>query len=133
MRMKISILLFIGLGLMFNNSCRKKEASCSSYVKSATSYVDGPTTGQVNQDINITIHSSGPDGCTQTSGAKFTETVDRQTRTIQVMAKHEGCVCTLQVVDVQSIYTFKASQPGIYTLKFLGYGDQYVEHVITVR
>ena len=46
------------------------------------------------------------------------ETVDGNTRTIKVLAKYEGCICTQDIPERQGLYTFAPAQSGTYTLKF---------------
>lgn len=137
MGMKFSILLLIGLGLMFNNSCRKKDANCDVPVfsPSPVSHVEGANTAQVNQEIPLTVYSQGASGCSYPSDAQIKETIDGFSRTVQILSKSNGCdiICPAVIINVTTIYKFKASNPGIYTLKFLEYNNEYVEHVITVQ
>lgn len=131
MKPKITIFLLIGLTLILNHSCKKKTTECVSYEQTAVSLIQGPETGQINQEIQLTVISSGYNGCAQSG--KFQEDIDESIRTIKLLLRYEGCYCTQAFIEVATLYTFKTSQQGVYTLRFLGADDQYVEHVITVE
>lgn len=49
----------------------------------------------------------------------FDETVDGNTRTIKVLAKYVGEICTMDLPLRETTYTFNPTVPGTYTLKFL--------------
>ena len=99
-------------------SCNKTQDNdqCLSYIKASIIKVEGPNKGTVNQEINFTVSFGCSNGCGQFGN--FEQTSDNDTTTINVIAKYEGCNCTLDAPIRQTIYKFKATQTGTYYLKF---------------
>lgn len=136
MRTKFAILILMGLILVLNNFC-KKDVNCDfpKYSPSPVTYVEGANIAQINQEISLTVSSHGASGCSYPSDAQIKETISGFSRTVQILSKSNSCdtVCPAVIIAVTSIYKFKASQAGVYTLKFLSYNNGFVEHVITVQ
>ncbi|MBS1752883.1 MAG: hypothetical protein R2765_12490 [Ferruginibacter sp.] len=114
-------------------SCDKTpdDNKCLSYTQAPVTKVEGPNTGNVNQDINLIVSFGCFNGCGQFG--KFEQTSDGDTTTINVIAKYEGCICTQDAPIRQTTYKFKATQPGIYFLKFLQTEKAYLTDTIQIQ
>lgn len=128
-----SILTSFGFSILVLFGCNKTQGDkeCLSYAKAPVTKVEGPQTGLVNQDINLTVSFSCFNGCGQFGN--FDQTSNGNTTTIQVNAKYEGCICTQDVPIRQSIYKFKATQAGTYYLKFFQTENTYLIDTIRVQ
>ena len=115
------------------SSCNKTQDDnkCLSYIKAPVIKVEGPNTGLVNQDINLTVSFGCFNGCGQFEN--FEQTSNGDTTTINVIAKYEGCLCTQDVPIRQATYKFKVTQTGTYYLKFLQTGKTYLTDTIRVQ
>jgi len=123
----VSLIIFILPGCYKTNN----DDKCISYTIAPVTDVQGPATGSVNQEINLTVLFTCFNGCGQFGN--FEQVTAGNTTTIQVVAKYEGCICTQDVPTRGSIYTFKASQTGTYYLKFLQSGNNYITDTITIQ
>lgn len=63
----------------------------------------------------------------------FEETVDGNTRTIKVIAKYEGCVCTEDIPLRDTVYSFNPTAPGTYTLKFVQEDNTFITETVVVE
>lgn len=63
----------------------------------------------------------------------FDETIDGNTRTIKVIAKYEGEICTMDVPLREATYTFDPVTAGTYTLKFLMEDGTYQTETFVVQ
>ena len=115
------------------SSCNKTQDDnkCLSYIKAPVIKVEGPNTGLVNQDINLTVSFGCFNGCGQFGN--FEQTSNGDTTTINVIAKYEGCLCTLDAPLRQTTFKFKVTQTGTYYLKFLQTGKTYLTDTIRVQ
>ena len=115
------------------SSCNKTQGDnkCLSYIKAPVIKVEGPNTGLVNQDINLTVSFGCFNGCGQFGN--FEQTSNGDTTTINVIAKYEGCLCTLDAPLRQTTFKFKVTQTGTYYLKFLQTGKTYLTDTIRVQ
>ena len=115
------------------SSCNKTQDDnkCLSYIKAPVIKVEGPNTGLVNQDINLTVSFGCFNGCGQFGN--FEQTSNGDTTTINVIAKYEGCLCTQDVPIRQATNKFKVTQTGTYYLKFLQTGKTYLTDTIRVQ
>ncbi len=107
----ISLLLFV----IF--SCSKEtENNCVENRIAYVSSINSATTGKVNENINIEVSFGVNNGCG--NFGKFIETQNGNTKTIEVEARYEGCVCTLDAPTRKTNYVFKTQNSGNYILKF---------------
>ena len=115
------------------SSCNKTQDDnkCLSYIKAPVIKVEGPNTGLVNQDINLTVSFGCFNGCGQFGN--FEQTSNGDTTTINVIAKYEGCLCTQDAPLRQTTFKFKVTQTGTYYLKFLQTGKTYLTDTIRVQ
>lgn len=94
--------------------------------------VEGPSTGQVNQDIAITAYVMLAGNCSGVE--RFVETTSSNTQTIRVNTYTDTCVaCTNNYIESPTVYTFKTNKPGTYYLKFASFNDQYITDTLVVR
>lgn len=129
----ICIILAAFIVLIFPVSCNKDDigTDCFAYSNAHITEVKGLNSTSVNQEIELTIAYYFYNGC-----GKF-ERLDSfsngNTTTVSIVGKYEGCVCPDILVGGQKVYTFKASQPGMYTLNFLQPNKSILVYTITVN
>lgn len=125
-----TFLTFISVCLL---SCDKTQDDnkCLSYTQAPVTKIEGPNTGNVNQDINLIVSFGCFNGCGQFG--KFEQTSKDDTTTINVIAKYEGCICTQDAPIRQTTYKFKATKSGTYFLKFLQTEKAYLTYTIQIQ
>ncbi len=116
---KIFILVF-QICILFGCTADKKptenpDTDCVSTVVAPVSEVVVPAVAQVGQNIEIIITYWITSGCG--NFLKFEETNVGNQKTIKVIAKYGGCVCTLPVFELQTVYNFVPTSAGIYTIR----------------
>ena len=113
-------------------SCNKtSDNNCLSFTNASVTKVEGPKTGLVNQDINLSVYFTCINGCGQFGRIEQNSKAD--TTIINVIAKYEGCVCTDVLLTKQTTYKFTATKIGTYYLKFWQTEKNYLTDTITVR
>lgn len=86
-----------------------------------------PTADMMGYAYRVMFHCSN--GCGNFDS--FQETVNGNTRTIKVLAKYEGCICTQDIPERNGVYIFNPTVAGTYTLKFdKGDGTYITETVV---
>lgn len=124
----ISITLF---GLLISCSDDDNENEC---ISSNTEYVisiNSPTTGVVNETINIEVNFQVFNGCG--GFGKFIETQNGNSRVIEVEAKYVGCICT-QDAPIRTVnYEFTASSIGDYELNFKSSPTEFITANLTIN
>ena len=111
--------------------CKKQEAKCLLLTTAVVTDVTGPNTALVNQEIDLTAHYYLGNGCGRFEDLEATS--NGNTTIISLNAKYEGCICTDVLISGQANYKFKASQAGVYYLKFLQPNQAYFTDTITVN
>lgn len=109
----------------------KVKEECVSYRQAPALSVQGPATGRVDEAVPLTVSFGASNGCGQFS--RFIETGSGTTRTVQVQARYVGCICTEIAPMLQTTYTFKAAQPGVYEIKFWKADNSFLTHTVTVQ
>lgn len=109
----------------------KVKEECLTYRQAPTISVEGPSTGRVDEAVPLTVSFGAINGCGQFS--RFIETGSGTTRTVHVQARYAGCICTQVAPTLQTTYTFKAAQPGVYEIKFWKADNSFLTHTITVQ
>lgn len=127
MKKKHIILLFpivlFGLLISCNNDDDKENECMLSKTEYVTS-INSPTTGMVNETINIEVNFNVFNGCG--GFGKFIETQNGNSRVIEVEANYVGCICT-QIVILNTVnYEFTASNAGDYELKFKSSPTEFI-------
>ena len=139
MKNLLSILFFtiMTFGL---SSCNKddetkeKKIEENQCIYSETAYVisaNSLDTGSVSQSINIEVNFGVNNGCGHFG--RFIETQSGNTRTIEVEAKYDGCICTLDAPIRTVNYGFIPTQTGNYELKFKSSPTEFITIYITVN
>lgn len=117
--------------LAFSNCDKNHENKCLSYTRAQVIEVVGPNMAPVNQETDLTVNYYLVNGCGQFESLESTS--NGNTTIISLIAKYEGCICTAIILGGQTIYKFKATQTGIYYLKFLQPDKTYLTDTITVN
>ncbi len=110
-----------------------KENSNDTCVEEEFAYatnVQAPSTGTINQDVEIEIDFNIKNSCGNFNG--FKESAQGNSRIIRVSTLYEGCRC-LQVVEKKTAtYIFNTSVPGDYELKFVSAEGDYIVVELTI-
>jgi hypothetical protein len=126
----ISTILLVSI--FIQQGCSKtQDNKCLSFIKAPVTKVEGPNTGAINQDLNLTVSFGCFNGCGQFGN--FEQTSNNDTTTINVIAKYEGCGCTQDAPIRQSTYKFKATKSGTYYLKFWQAEKGYLIYTIQIN
>ncbi len=125
----ISMMIF-GLSISCNNDDDKDEECISNQTEYITSVVS-PNTGNVNQIMNIEVKFGVINGCGGLG--KFIETNNGNTRTIEVEAKYEGCICTDDMPIRTVNYEFIPTNSGDYELKFKSSPTEFITVNLTIN
>jgi hypothetical protein len=122
----ISLLLFVVF------SCSKEqENNCVENKIEYVSSINSPSTGTVNENINIEVSFGVNNGCG--NFGKFIETQNGNTKTIEVEARYEGCVCTMDAPTRKTNYVFKTQTSGNYILKFKSSSTEFITANLTIN
>jgi hypothetical protein len=132
---KTNHFFFLSLLLLMNilQGCSrsKDENNCVSNSKLEVIKAEGPHIGTVNQEISFAITYGIANGCGQFD--HYEQSVSGNTTTIAVIGKYTGCVCTEIYQEMQSPYTFKAANVGIYYLEFFHDVNTVVKDTIVIQ
>jgi len=113
-------------------NCRKKqEDTCVSNTTAQVTKVSGPRTISVNQEAALSVDYYLFNGCGNFENIQSIS--NDNTVVISLIVKYQGCVCTDNLITGQTIFKFKAAQPGIYYLKFLQPNKTYLIDTMTVN
>lgn len=131
--MKPKLKLILGLLLIVIFSCSKEEPenNCVENKIAYVSSINSPSTGKVNENINIEVSFGVNNGCG--NFGKFIETQNGNTKTIEVEARYEGCVCTLDAPTRKKNYVFKTQNSGNYILKFKSSSTEFINANLTIN
>ena len=123
--MKTKLTLVLSIILLWIMSCSKEQDSnCIENKIAYVTLINSPSTGSVNQNITIEVSFGVNNGCG--NFGKFIETQNGNTKTIEVEAKYEGCVCTLDAPIRKTNYVFKTQNSGNYILKFKSSSTEFI-------
>lgn len=128
--MFITAILF-GLTISCNKDDDNKDELCITNEIEYVTSVDSPNTGNVNKIINIEVDFRVVNGC-GTFG-KFIEINNGNTRTIEVEAKYEGCICTQDEAIRTVNYAFTPTNTGNYELKFKSSPTEFITVNLTIN
>lgn len=116
--------------LLFSCSSDTTENVCIEYrAASIEKAVPNLTTDATGKTFDIGFRVT--DGC----GAffKIEETTAQNVTTIKVVAKYDGCVCTQVASVLETVYVFKQTTPGTYTLKFKKADDSFITETVVIQ
>ena len=112
-------------------SCKKTDNECVSFTKAPVTKVEGPNSGLVNQDINLTVYFTCFNSCGQFGNIEQNSWND--TVIINVNAKYKGCACLDVLLSREITYQFKSIKAGIYYLKFWQDEKSYLVDTIIIQ
>jgi hypothetical protein len=124
MKPKLKLILSALLLVIFSCSKEEQENNC---IENKTAYVtsiNSPSTGIVNENINIEVSFGVNNGCG--NFGKFIETGSGNTKIIEVEARYEGCVCTMDAPTRKINYVFKTQNSGNYIFKFKSSSTEHI-------
>ncbi|WP_047544859.1 hypothetical protein [Psychroserpens sp. Hel_I_66] len=125
----ISIMIF-GLLISCSDDDEKENECISSKTEYVTS-INSPTTGVVNETINIEVNFQVFNGCG--GFGKFIETENGNSRVIEVEAKYVGCICTQDAPIRMVNYEFTTSNAGDYELNFKSSPTEFITVNLTIN
>ena len=107
----LSVLLSISI------SCSKNDKNeCVSNRLGYVTSVNSPSNGIINEIINIEVNFGVNNSCG--GFGEFIETQNGNVRTIEVMARYEGCFCAQYAPLITVNYEFITQNSGNYELRF---------------
>ncbi len=104
---------------------------CVSYEQAPVISANVPATGKLNEIIPIEINFTTRNSCG--SFDSVSETTSGNTKTITIKAKYEGCFCFQSISNFKTIYNFKATTTGTYTLRFLQATGGFLNYTINIQ
>jgi hypothetical protein len=125
-------LIFSAVLLVFF-SCSKEELE-NKCIENRIAYVtstNSPLTGAKNENINIEVSFGVNNGCG--NFGKFIETGSGNTKIIEVEARYEGCICTMDAPTRKTNYVFKTQNSGNYIFKFKSSSTEYITVNLTIN
>ncbi len=128
--MKYYLILLVALTSIIGCSKDKSDDECISYDVAYVTSVNAPNTGAINEKIPIKIDYYLNNSCGNFED--LIESVDGNSRIIEVNTKYVGCVCLEVLVEETTIYNFETSVPGDYEFKFKSVENEYIVVVITI-
>lgn len=130
--MKAKLTLLLSILLLWIMSCSKEQDSnCIENKIAYVTLINSPSTGSVNQNINIEVSFGVNNGCG--NFGKFIETQNGNTKTIEVEARYEGCVCTQDAPTRKTNYVFKTQNSANYILKFKSSATEFITANLTIN
>ena len=124
----ISIMIF---GILISCNDDDKEDECITSKTEYVTSVNSPTTGTVNQTINIDVKFGVSNGCG--GFGKFIETENGNTRIIEIEAKYVGCICTQNAPILTVNYEFTPNNVGDYELSFKSSPTEFITVNLTIN
>ncbi|MBI3259849.1 MAG: hypothetical protein HYZ54_10300 [Ignavibacteriae bacterium] len=122
---------FLGLILTTNCTSNGSDENCISYLHAKVENVSFPEFGQVNKSIPINISFQCINGCGKFGSIE--ETNNGKVKSLKVISKYEGCICTQELLVLNHIYDFIAIDTGIYTVNFLQPDGVIISKSITIH
>lgn len=130
MKTKLTLLPSVLLLLMMSCS-EKQDNTCIENRIAYVNSINSPSTGFVNQNITIEVSFGVNNGCG--NFGKFIESQNGNTKTIEVEARYEGCVCTMDAPTRKINYVFKTQNSGNYILKFKSSSTEFITANLTIN
>ena len=118
-------------GILISCNDDDKEDECITSKTEYVTSVNSPTTGTVNQTINIDVKFGVSNGCG--GFGKFIETENGNTRIIEIEAKYVGCICTQNAPILTVNYEFTPNNVGDYELNFKSSPTEFITVNLTIN
>jgi hypothetical protein len=131
--MSVSKITFLFFSLLMLSGCDvgSDEQKChSDSIGVGVTAVTGPETAAVDETITLNVAFKVLNDCG--SFQVFNKAATEDATIITVNVQYDGCSCGATDLDRTAPYTFKASVPGVYVLKFRITNSTYITHTITV-
>lgn len=129
--------LIITLILAITISCSNTDDNESSnYELTYAISVEHPSEGIVGETLNIIVSFRVMNGCGEFG--RFIERGDGLTKTIEIEAKYEGLICTMDLPIRQIKYEFTPNIAGVYVYRFKSgpdfrFGESGQDEYLTVK
>lgn len=124
----VAVMAFLAIGAA---SCSDDDSASSAVTKVAyVTEVNGPATGDVNQELTYQVKYSVDNACG--TFHRYSEAVSGTTKTIELLAKYSGNECGTTAVVKDTIYKFKPTTAGTYSLKFKKSATEVITKAVTV-
>lgn len=124
----VALMAFFAIGAA---SCSDDDSNTSTVLKEAfATEVTGPETGDVNQELTYTVKYAVDNECGLFN--RYVETTSGTTKTIGIQAKYEANNCEAAAVIKDTIYKFKPTAAGTYSLKFKKSATEFVTKSVAV-
>jgi hypothetical protein len=127
-----SLVFVVVFHTLFAFQCNKPhEAVCIYDEFAPIASANVPDSGLVNTNIPIPIQYNISNGCGHFLNME--ETIQGNTRKINVNARYEGCVCTMVFMTLDTVYNFNANTLGTYYLNFNQGNNNFLRDSITIQ
>jgi hypothetical protein len=127
--MKLFITLLLGVLVLFP-SCKTKEDSNREVIESGIVLIDAPSKAIVGDNVKVTVHFTGHNGCTQ----PYSIEADKVGQTITLRAFYSlenDQICTANIQNFSLEYDFFADLPGPYF--FISSFDNTISDTLVVQ
>jgi hypothetical protein len=119
---KLSISIFLFCIVISIWGCRLEDAECSVNLNIPIRTASLPDSGQINQPLVIPIRTEIGNGCGRYAGVQ-TERIQNEVF-IYARGQFDGCICTMQITQVDTSFSFLPSATGNLIFNFSdGYGN----------
>ncbi len=108
-----------------------KEKECIANKTEYVTSVNSPSSGMVDETINIEVNFQVYNGCG--NFGRFIETENTNSRTIEIEARYEGCICTDDMPIRTVNYEFLVNHSGDYELKFKSSPTEFITVNLTIN
>lgn len=124
----MALVAFLAMGAV---SCSDDDSIPSTVLAEAfITEVTGPETGDVNQELSYQVKFSVASECGEFN--RFVETTSGTTKTVQVEAKYPRGGCAEAAVVKDTVYKFKPTAAGTYSLKFRKSATEFITKSVAV-
>lgn len=128
--MKRFILNLMVIVVLISCNNHNAEDNCVEQEIAYVTKVNAPTSGIVNETIEIEVNFNITNSCGKFDG--FEESNSGNSKIIKVKTLYEGCVCT-EIFRMETVtYNFTAVVAGDYELKFLKGENEYFVVMISI-
>lgn len=104
--------------------------SCAVNNSANVTPVEVPSVGIIGEPIIIAVTFQARNGCGKFG--KFIESGNEMTRTVEVEAKYEGCICPYNVPLIETSYKFTPNYSGEYIFRFKSGVDEFITITVLV-
>jgi len=111
------LFVFCLIAYTFFGCSNDNEVKCFESVYIGVTDVTGPTTATVNQTITLNVNFEVQSSCGKFEAFSEENTATNE-KTIALLARYEGCNCTLNTFSRIQPYTFTPTAAGTYVFKF---------------